>query len=127
MNVYVKNKWVYGLIGLTVLAIVVWIIAGTSKTETGNDVMVNQETYTMEASVQESPVMPTEETAGYFLVKVESGSVNVYWIDETGEHLHRETTIAYPLLSLEDQEMLDEGIKLDTDEELASFLENFDS
>lgn len=127
MNEYVKSKWVYGIIGLTVMAMIVWVIAGTSKPEINNEVPVNQETYTMETSMQGHSSQPTEPMNGYYIVKSDGESVNVYWIDGTGEHLHRETTIAYPLLSLEDQEMLDEGIKLDTDEELASFLENYDS
>ena len=48
MNVYVKNKWVYGVIGITIVAIIVWIIVGTKESEYDNKVMVNQETYTTE-------------------------------------------------------------------------------
>lgn len=127
MNVYVKNKWVYGVIGITIVAIIVWIIVGTKESEYDNKVMVNQETYTMESAVQESSEEQSETVNGYYMVKAIDETVKVYWIDGTGEHLHKETTIAYPLLSLEDQKLLDEGIKLDTDEELAGFLENYDS
>lgn len=127
MNVNVNSKWVYGLICLILAAMVVWIISGTRESEADNDVPVNQETYTMETLSEESSVQTTEAAKGYYLVKAVDESVKVYWIDGTGEHLHRETTIAYSLLSLEDQEMLDEGIILDTDEELAGFLENYDS
>ena len=123
----VNSKWVYGLIGLILLAMVVWIIGGTHEPETGNDVPVNQETYTMASSEEESSAQTSEAANGYYLVKAAEGSVKVFWIDGTGEHLHRETTIAYSLLSLEDQEMLDEGIILESDEELAGFLENYDS
>ena len=127
MNVYVKNKWVYGVIGITIVAIIVWIIVGTKESEYDNKVMVNQETYTMESAVQESSEEQSETVNGYYMVKAIDETVKVYWIDGTGEHLHKETTLAYPLLSLEDQKLLDEGIKLDTDEELAGFLENYDS
>lgn len=127
MNVYVKNKWVYGVIGITIVAIIVWIIVGTKESEYDNKVMVNQETYAMESAVQESSEEQSETVNGYYMVKAIDETVKVYWIDGTGEHLHKETTIAYPLLSLEDQKLLDEGIKLDTDEELAGFLENYDS
>ena len=127
MNVYVKNKWVYGVIGITIVAIIVWIIVGTKESEYDNKVMVNQETYTMESAVQESSEEQSETVNGYYMVKAIDETVKVYWIDGAGEHLHKETTIAYPLLSLEDQKLLDEGIKLDTDEELAGFLENYDS
>lgn len=127
MNVYVKNKWVYGVIGITIVAIIVWIIVGTKESEYDNKVMVNQETYTMESAVKESSEEQSETVNGYYMVKAIDETVKVYWIDGTGEHLHKETTIAYPLLSLEDQKLLDEGIKLDTDEELAGFLENYDS
>lgn len=127
MNYYVKNRWVYGLIGLTVIAMIVWIVTGTREPETSHELPVNQETYTMETAVQESTEPPTETVNGHYLVKTENDIVKVYWVDGTGEHLHRETSIAYSLLSLEDQEMLDEGIILENDEELAGFLENYDS
>ena len=123
---YIKNKWAYSLIWLTVFAIVIWIIAGTNEHENADNIQVNQETYTVEENVQEN----IEQTAAdivYYLIKAENEIVRVYWVDGTGEHLHRETTIAYPLLNVEDQEMLDEGIRLETDEELARFLENYDS
>ena len=123
---YIKNKWAYSLIWLTVLAIVIWIIAGTNGQENADNIQVNQETYTVEETVQGS-IEPTVADIGYYLIKAENEMVRVYWVDGTGEHLHRETTIAYPLLNVEDQEMLDEGIKLETDEELAGFLENYDS
>ena len=123
---YIKNKWAYSLIWLTVLAIVIWIIAGTNGQENADNIQVNQETYTVEETVQGS-IEPTVADIGYYLIKAENEMVKVYWVDGTGEHLHRETTIAYPLLNVEDQEMLDEGIKLETDEELAGFLENYDS
>ncbi len=126
MNDYIKNKWTYGLIWLSVIAIIVWIIAGTDRNNVPENIQVNQETYTMEATVQES-IEQTAADIGYYLIKAEDENVKVYWVDESGEHLHRETNIPYPLLNVEDQEMLDEGIKLDTDEELAGFLENYDS
>lgn len=127
MNENIKSKWVYGIIGLTMAAMVVWVIAGTREPEVDNNVPVNQETYTMNSSVQETSDESSESANGYYLAKAEGNTVRVYWIDGTGEHLHRETTIAYSLLSIEDQEMLDEGIVLETDEELAGFLENYDS
>ena len=126
MNDYVRNKWVYGLIWLAVIAITIWVITGTNSGQE-DDVKVNQETYTIESSVQESTVQETEAVEGYYIVKSENETVKVYWVDETGEHLHRETSIAYPLLNLEDQNLLDKGIRLETDEELSDFLENYDS
>ena len=81
----------------------------------------------METSVKENTTQVSETVSGYYVARAEGERVLVYWVDGSGEHLHRETTIAYPLLSLEDQEMLDEGIILESDEKLASFLENYDS
>ena len=127
MNYYVKNKWIYGMIGLTVIAMIVWIIAGTAEPEINEDLQVNQETYTMETAEQEINEPSTEFVNGHYLVKAENNKVNVYWIDGTGEHFHRETSIEYLLLNEEDQEMLEEGIILESDEELAGFLENYDS
>ena len=127
MNINVKSKWVYGLIGLIMLAMAVWIVAGTYEMESDNKITVNQETYTMETSGEESDAPTSEAVKGYYLVKAVDDTVKIFWIDENGEHLHRETSIAYSLLSSEDQEMLEEGVIMDTDEELADFLENYDS
>ena len=127
MNEYIKSKWTYALIVLTVFAMIIWIVAGTSHDNKQNNIMVNQETYTMETSVKENTTQVSETVSGYYVARAEGERVLVYWVDGSGEHLHRETTIAYPLLSLEDQEMLDEGIILESDEKLPSFLENYDS
>lgn len=127
MNEYIKSKWTYALIVLTVFAMIIWIVAGTSHDNKENNIMVNQETYTMETPVKENTTQVSEKVSGYYVARAEGERVLVYWVDGSGEHLHRETTIAYPLLSLEDQEMLDEGIILESDEKLASFLENYDS
>ena len=64
--------------------------------------------------------------ADYF-VKVTDGAVNVYWYEGDEKNLYRETDIEFSLLSAEDQKLLETGIRLENEQELAGFLENFDS
>lgn len=130
MNGIIKNKMTYVLICLTVLGMIVWIVAGISGEDTERDIMVDQETYSMETA----PSVPdqiaedqTQATQGYYMVKAENDKVNVYWVDVSGEHLHMETAIPFALLSTEDQKMLKNGVRVDHDEELEGFLENYDS
>ena len=126
MNNYVNSKWIIGLIGLVIVAFFVWIIAGTSDSDINEEVLGAQETYTAE-DVTEADTGENEIENGYFYVKAVDGSVFVYWIDGTGEHLHQETSISYALLSSEDQKLLENGVRIESEEELSGFLENYDS
>ena len=127
MYEYVKNKWVYFFIVLVIFSMVVWIIAGTINKEESSNVMSEQPTYTMDStsSIETTEIM--NEFKSYYLVRKDETTVNIYWVDETGEHLHKETTIPYALLSNEDQKILEYGVKIYSDDELAGFLENYDS
>ncbi len=127
MNDYVKNKLGYTMIGLVIIAMVIWIIVGTRQESLESDTAVNQETYTMESVSGSNTVTSESASTGYFLVKAEDGRVNVYWMDQSGQHIHLETSIAFDLLNNEDQAILENGVKIETEEELASFLENYDS
>ena len=38
MNEYIKSKWTYALIVLTVFAMIIWIVAGTSHDNKENNI-----------------------------------------------------------------------------------------
>ena len=127
MYEYVKSKWVYFIIVLVIFAMVVWIITGTTKKDEISNVMSEQPTYTMDSTSSIETSEKMNEFKSYYLVRKDETTVNIYWVDETGEHLHKETTIPYALLSNEDQKILEYGVKIYSDDELAGFLENYDS
>ena len=52
----------------------------------------------------------------------------MFYCDENGqEDLYQITTVPFQLLSTEDQQLLSEGVRVEDENELADFLENFDS
>lgn len=130
MNGIIRNKMTYIIICLTVLAMIIWIVAGILNDDAESEIMVDQETYTMEiqsSEPQESTGSDIMTEQGFYLVRAEQEKVYIYWVDQSGEHLHKETTIPFGLLNTEDQKILENGVRFDNDEELEGFLESYDS
>ena len=70
----------------------------------------------------------SEKGASYYLVKSVDGRINVFFVNEEGEKVELETTeIVYELLSTSDQKLFDEGVTLNSQEELAVLLQDFES
>ena len=70
----------------------------------------------------------SEKDSSYYLVKSVDGKVKVFFVNESGEPLELETTeIVYDLLSTADQKLFDEGCKVESQEELAVLLQDFES
>lgn len=70
----------------------------------------------------------TEPKIEAYLIKEVDGVVKVFLCDESGsERLYLTTTIPFELLSESDQQLFIDGVRLDTEEDLGKFLENFDS
>ncbi len=66
--------------------------------------------------------------ATYYLVRRDGGQIKVYFVDETGSVIELETTeILYEMLGPEDQKLFDEGCRVDTQEQLAVLLQDFES
>ena len=64
----------------------------------------------------------------YYLVKRAGDQVVVYFCGESGDLVQLETTrILYELLVTEDQKLFDEGIKVNSQEELGVLLKDFES
>lgn len=143
---FFKSKWFYGFIALALLIFGIWINSDEKSQNTNTVTKVAQESQTQqEPTVVDSlsgktPEKEDEEPTGestepteekqqsYYLIREIEGVVKVFYCDENGqESLHQITAIPFQLLSKEDQQMLAEGVHMDTESELASFLENFDS
>ena len=70
----------------------------------------------------------SEKDSSYYLVKSVDGFIKVFFVNEEGEHVELETTeIVYELLSTSDQKLFDEGVTLNSQEELAVLLQDFES
>lgn len=70
----------------------------------------------------------SEKGASYYLVKSVDGRIKVFFVNEEGEKVELETTeIVYELLSTSDQKLFDEGVTLNSQEELAVLLQDFES
>ena len=87
-----------------------------------------------EENIKEKDYNPGEKNnisdtfATYDLVKSVDGKVKVFIVNESGEPLELETTeIVYDLLSTGDQKPVDEGCKVESQEELAVLLQDFES
>lgn len=125
INELLKSKWLLAMLLLAVIAVsAVTVYYGSNGQE--SDVQVEQQ-----ATVNENDQKLTDAAEntepGYYFVQENEGKVNVYWCEGNEKQLYRETGIEFSMLGLEDQELLKTGIKLGDEQELASFLENFDS
>ena len=70
----------------------------------------------------------SEKGASYYLVKSVDGRIKVFFVNEEGEKVELETTeIVYELLSTSDQKLFDEGVTLNSQEELDVLLQDFES
>lgn len=149
-NNFFKGKWFYGIIVLFLLAFGIWVNTDTESQKANTNTRVEQEASsapkepsvvdslrqqpsekadaTNERSTEESTKPSEEAQQPYYLIKEVEGVVKVFYCDEKGqETLHQITAIPFQLLGKEDQQMMSEGVRVDTEEKLAGFLENFDS
>ncbi|MCB6994364.1 BofC C-terminal domain-containing protein [bacterium 210820-DFI.6.37] len=140
---FFKSKWFYGIIILLLLLFGIWVNYDGSSQKASSPAKVSQETQseTKDPSVVDSLGQETSENASeevsepteesqqtYYLIREIEGVVKVFYCDENGqENLYQITSIPFELLSKEDQQLLAEGVHVDSEEELADFLENFDS
>ena len=70
----------------------------------------------------------SENGESYYLVKRAGEQIIVYFCDGSGETVPLETTqILYEVLGPEDQKLFDEGIKVNSQEELGVLLQDFES
>ncbi|MCI8609165.1 MAG: hypothetical protein HFE73_05930 [Firmicutes bacterium] len=80
-----------------------------------------------EVSGQPNENNMTGENQSYYLIKRAGEQIVVYFCNEAGQLVQLETTeILYPLLGPEDQKLFDEGIKVNTQEELGVLLQDFE-
>ena len=70
----------------------------------------------------------TESVPEAYLIKEMDGSVKVFLCHEDGSReLYLVTSIPFELLSESDQQLLRDGVRIKTEDDLGKFLESFDS
>ncbi len=141
---FIKSKWFYGLLVLFLLAFGIWVnYDGNSQnvntvtevsektqnqTQESQPVVDSLDQETTEKESENEAAQTEEKQQTYYLIKEVEDVVKVFYCDENGqEDLYQITTVPFQLLSTEDQQLLSEGVRVEDENELADFLENFDS
>ncbi|MBC6679200.1 BofC C-terminal domain-containing protein [Zhenpiania hominis] len=141
---FIKSKWFYGLLILFLLAFGIWVnYDGNSQnvntvtevsektqnqTQESQPVVDSLDQETTEKESENEAAQTEEKQQTYYLIKEVEDVVKVFYCDENGqEDLYQITTVPFQLLSTEDQQLLSEGVRVEDENELADFLENFDS
>lgn len=134
-----RNRVIAAAAGVAVMTFGIWLnyTSGDNEKaeETVQKIKIEEESKSIEKNNKEGNNKETEinvktDTAGTdktYLVKEENGAVKVYLCEGDKKELYLITSIPYELLSENDQNMFEEGVTIDTDEDLGKFLENFDS
>ena len=141
---FIKSKWFYGLLVLFLLAFGIWVnYDGNSQnvntvtevsektqnqTQESQPVVDSLDQETTEKESENEAAQTEEKQQTYYMIKEVEDVVKVFYCDENGqEDLYQITTVPFQLLSTEDQQLLSEGVRVEDENELADFLENFDS
>lgn len=134
-----RNRVIAAAAGVAVMTFGIWLNYTSSDNEKAEEtvqkIKIEEESKSIEKKNKEGNNKETEinvktDTAGTdktYLIKEENGAVKVYLCEGDKKELYLITSIPYELLSENDQNMFEEGVTIDTDEDLGKFLENFDS
>ena len=120
-----RNRAVFLAMAAIVLAFGLWLNF-RSGTDT-DDYDTAKAAFDAEVKESESGTDTAMKPETY-LIKEVDGVVKVFLCDsEDNKELYLITSIPYDLLSESDQQMFTEGVKIETEDDLGAFLQNFDS
>ena len=121
-----RNRVIAAALGVTVMTFGIWLNYKDQAEETPVENTVKEIKITDTEDNKEEP--STINAPESYLIKEIDGVVKVFLCDENGnEELYLITSIPFELLSESDQKLFIDGVRLDTEEDLGRFLENFDS
>lgn len=104
------------------------LVASGQTTLPGQSIFDQQEDESDQEDEDVSVPKNTDIESGYYLVKSVDGVIQVFHYGQEGkESLVRKTDIAFSLLSVADQELFQEGVKVNSKEELNDLLQDFES
>ena len=149
-----SHTWVYVCAALVIAIIAVFILIGAlgSRSSSEDALQTNLEARADEKSEQnqtegedsaektedsrqtENNTMPEEKNTqnqfyqSYYLVKYDKNSIKIFFSDETGKMTQlEETTIVYETLSSEDQKRFQEGVKVESRDDLNRLIMDYES
>ncbi len=99
-----------------------------TPTESKDDEEIRQQTENTDNAQKDDQGTSTEvEASSYYMVKKKGDVISVFFIDEKGNMVKLEDTqIIYELLPLEDQVLFEKGMVIESQEQLASLLQDFE-
>lgn len=121
-----RNRVIAAALGVTVMTFGIWL----NYKDQGEDIPAENTVKEIKITEGEDKIdeASTIEVPESYLIKEVDGVVKVFLCDEKGnEELYLITSIPFDLLSESDQKLFIDGVRLDTEEDLGRFLENFDS
>ena len=133
------RNWVWVAIACTAVAFVVFLLLGYLSRNNdepyartnGSDQMYEQpmDKPNDETTVEKDPLTEIEGAfQSYYLVKYDKDVIRVFFSDSSGKVTElEETSIIYETLSEEDQRRFDDGVKLESRNELNQLLMNYES
>lgn len=132
-----RNRVIIAAACVFVMTLGIWLNytnnEDTTTEDVANQIVVGEaekeETNIKEKDKEENNVAEPDDNnvPTTYLIKEEDGVVKVYLRNNGKEELYLITSIPFDLLSESDQIMFQEGVILDTEDDLGRFLENFDS
>lgn len=99
-----------------------------TPTESKDDEEIRQQIENTDNAQKDDQGTSTEvEASSYYMVKKKGDVISVFFIDEKGSMVKLEDTqIIYELLPLEDQVLFEKGMVIESQEQLASLLQDFE-
>jgi len=130
-----RNRVIAAAAGVAIMTFGIWINYKDAADDNTEDAVqkvtieeLSDEGTDKSDNEKESSETSTNNEAKSYLIKEADGVVKVFLCDETGKKdLYLITSVPFDLLSESDQQLFKKGVKLDTEEDLGKFLENFDS
>jgi len=143
-----RNRIIFAAIGVAVMTFGIWInyqseykenktenaaqevevkksVADTEQKQNNGE---NSYSLQEESDEQDAQGTDTQDFPETYLIKEVDGTVKVFICDADGnQELYLITSIPFELLSESDQQLFKEGVKINTQDDLGKFLENFDS
>ncbi|MDO4545890.1 MAG: hypothetical protein Q4C25_07010 [Bacillota bacterium] len=129
-----RNRIIFASLGVFILAFGIWLNYRTIDNEESAEdavqkVVIEQtDEKDSQKSTKNKKESVTETEPETYLIKEVDGVVKVFLCDADGsEELYLITSIPFDLLSESDQQLFVDGVRIETEDDLGKFLENFDS
>jgi len=131
------KNWIWVAIAATAVSLAVILLLGylgQENQEPYEATHVEKQTYEKQKAdveqeeIEEEPETPVEKFETYYLVKYDNDVIRIYFSDQSGNMTElEETTIVYEILSTEDQKRFENGVRLDSRDDLNKLLMDYES